>query len=147
MSERSDSPSRLTQIFSKSSKSRRSKKGGESGSASNSIISTDSDGRSGVRGSVETAIEKLKDSPGSDNDNEGNGIKRLVPKAIANKRRRKKQEKEDELRASEEAIRGRSVAERGTLLNESQSSLQVTDGDVDGGSSLMTYDSVSDPDS
>ncbi|KAH8651886.1 hypothetical protein BGZ60DRAFT_358857, partial [Tricladium varicosporioides] len=139
--------SRLTQIFSKSSKSRRSKKGGESGSASNSIISTDSDGRSGVRGSVETAIEKLKDSPGSDNDNEGNGIKRLVPKAIANKRRRKKQEKEDELRASEEAIRGRSVAERGTLLNESQSSLQVTDGDVDGGSSLMTYDSVSDPDS
>lgn len=94
---------------------------------------------------METAIGKLKGSPGS--DNEANGIKKLVSKGIANKRRRKKQEKEDELRASEEAIRGRSVAERGTLLNESQSSLQVADGDVDGGSSLISYDSVSDTDS
>ena len=68
-----------------------------------------------------------------------NGIKKLVPKALGSKRRRKKQEKEEEERASEEAARGRSVAERGTLENDA-GSFEDRNRSRDG-SSLITYDS------
>jgi hypothetical protein len=53
-------------------------------------------------------------------------------------RRRKKEEKEAEIRASEEAARGRSVAERGTLGNDNGRNHTMVDGD---GSSLITYES------
>ncbi|KAF4630651.1 hypothetical protein G7Y89_g7490 [Cudoniella acicularis] len=143
MSERSDSPSRLAQIFSKTRT--REKKGRSSGS--NSMVSSESDSH-GLRASLEDAIEKLKSRSGvsEDNNDEPSGIKKLVPKGITSKRRRKKQEKGDELRAREEVARGRSVAERGTLGNESRCSFVSGNGDSDGdGSSLITYDS--DPDS
>jgi hypothetical protein len=113
MAERSDSPSRngLSHIWSKTRN--RDKKNRDS--ASNSVKSTDSENHLSVRGSVESAIDKIK---GTDEDGDSNGIKKLVPKALGSKRRRKKQEKEEEERASEEAARGRSVAERGTLEND-----------------------------
>jgi len=110
-----------------------------SDSASNSIISTESDSKTGLRQSLESVVDKLKGN-GSDDEQEPKGIKKLAS-TLGSKRRRKKQEREDELRASEEAERGRSVADRGTLENESRSlsrSLATRSGD---GSSLITYDS------
>lgn len=94
-----------------------------------------SDDGNGLRASVEDAIDKIK--PSTEDDGESNGIKKLVPKGIGSKRRRKKQEQEEEQRASEEAARGRSVADRGTLQNDDGSN---TNGSADG-SSLITYDS------
>jgi hypothetical protein len=135
MTERSDSPTRngLAQIFSKTRS--RDKKGRDS--AGNSIKSTDDS--LGLRGSVEEAIEKMKGSTSTEDDGESNGIKKLVPKGIGSKRWQKKKEKEEgEQRASEEAARGRSVADRGTLRNDSSSPPVNGSGD---GSSLITYDS------
>jgi hypothetical protein len=135
MTERSDSPTRngLAQIFSKTRN--RDKKGRDS--AGNSIKSTDDS--LGLRGSVEDAIEKMKGSTSTEDDGESNGIKKLVPKGIGSKRRQKKKEKEEEeQRASEEAARGRSVADRGTLRNDGSSPPVNGSGD---GSSLITYDS------
>ncbi len=88
-------------------------------------------------------MEKLKSHGGSsiaDDDDEKNGIKKLLPKVIGAKRRRKKQEKENEEREMEEAARGRSIAERGTLENDAHS---AQSGDADG-SSLITVDSDTD---
>jgi hypothetical protein len=141
MTERSDSPTRngLAQIFSKTRN--RDKKGRDS--AGNSIKSTDDS--LGLRGSVEDAIEKMRGSTSTEDDGESNGIKKLVPKGIGSKRRQKKKEKEkekeeeeEEQRASEEAARGRSVADRGTLRNDGSSPPVNGSGD---GSSLITYDS------
>ncbi len=133
MTERSDSPTRngLAQIFSKSRN--RDKKGKDS--AGNSVKSSD-DGL-GIRASVEDTIEKIKSHTSTEEDGEANGIKKLVPKVIVSKRRRMRKEKEEEQRASEEAARGRNVAERGTLYNDGGSSIKGS-GD---GSSLITYDS------
>jgi len=80
-------------------------------SRSNSIKSTDGEGIA-LRASLEDAIDKLKG--GANEDGEPTGLKKLAM-GIGSRRRRKKQEAEDELRAGEEAARGRSVAERGTL--------------------------------
>jgi hypothetical protein len=135
MTERSDSPTRngLAQIFSKARN--RDKRGKDS--AGNSIKSTD-DG-SGLRGSVEDTVEKMKGSTGTstEDDGESNGIKKLVPMAIGSKRRKKKEREEEEQRASAEVARGRSVANRGTLRNDAGSPVNES-GD---GSSLITYDS------
>jgi hypothetical protein len=133
MTERSDSPTRngLAQIFSKSRN--RDKKGRDS--AGNSVKSSD-DGL-GIRGSVEDAIEKIKSHTTTEEDGESNGIKKLVPKGIGSKRwRMKKEKEEEEQRASEDAARGRSVAERGTLHDGGS----PINGSGDG-SSLITYDS------
>jgi hypothetical protein len=129
--ERSESPPKngFSQIFSKNR--RRDKQGRDS--AANSLKSSGSDSL-GLRESLEDAIDKTKGNTGSDDDN---GIKKLVPKAIGAKRRKKKQEREEEERAIEEAARGRSVAERGTLTNDAKS---YTNGSGDG-SSLITYES------
>ncbi|PMD46663.1 hypothetical protein L207DRAFT_507559 [Hyaloscypha variabilis F] len=138
MTERPDSPTRngLAQIFSKTRN--RDKKGRDS--AGNSIKS--SDDSVGLRGAAEDAIEKMKGSTSTststEDDADSNGIKKLVPKAIGSKRRqRKKEEEEEEQRESEEAARGRSVADRGTLRNDGGSPVNGS-GD---GSSLITYDS------
>jgi hypothetical protein len=135
MTERSDSPTRngLAQIFSKARN--RDKRGKDS--AGNSIKSTDDS--SGLRGSVEDAIEKRKGSTSTSTEDDGgsNGIKKLVPMAIGSKRRKKKEKEEEEQRASAEVARGRSVADRGTLRNDASSPVNES-GD---GSSLITYDS------
>jgi hypothetical protein len=135
MTERSDSPTRngFAQIFSKARN--RDKRGKDS--AGNSIKSSD-DG-SGIRGSGEDAIDKLKGSTSTstEDDGESNGIKKLVPMAIGSKRRKKKEEEDAEKRASAEVARGRSVADRGTLRNDAGSPVNES-GD---GSSLITYDS------
>ena len=85
---------------------------------------------------MESVIEKTK---GIDEDGESNGLKKLVPKGLGSTRRRKKQEREDEQRASEEAARGRSIAERGTLENDAGSFIERNRSRD--GSSLITYDS------
>ncbi|KAG0650563.1 hypothetical protein D0Z07_3195 [Hyphodiscus hymeniophilus] len=133
MAERSESPSRngLSHIW---SKTRKDKKKQDSGS--NSLKSTDSENRLSVRESLESAIDKIK---GDDEDGDSNGLKKLMPKGLGSKRRRKKQEKEEEQLASEEAARGRSVAERGTLENDAKS-LDERNRSRDG-SSLTTLDS------
>ena len=134
MADRSESPSRngLSHIWSKTRN--RDKKNRDS--ASNSVKSTDSENRLSVRESLESAIDKIK---GDDEDGDSNGFKKLVPKGLGSKRRRKKQEQEEEQRATEEAARGRSIAERGTLENDA-GSFEERNRSRDG-SSLITYDS------
>jgi hypothetical protein len=84
-------------------------------------------------------IDKLKNQDGSDDDDgEGGRLSRLIPKGIGSMRRRKKDDKEAEQRATEEAARGRSIAERGTLENDNGDYPTPAEGD---GSSLITYES------
>ncbi|CAG8971525.1 hypothetical protein HYALB_00005421 [Hymenoscyphus albidus] len=154
MSERSPSPpSRVTKLFKARTRERRS--------AANSLKSETSDNSHqshGVRGSVEGAIERLKGSTGSDEDDDSHdpdqsagGIKKLIPKGLVSKRRRRKQ---SEASATEEAEaeRGRSIANRGRLANDSDKSLTLSQDDVDelgnynlSKNSLITIDS--DPES
>jgi hypothetical protein len=104
-----------------------------------SLVSNDSDAFHGVRGKLEGAIDKFKNQDGSDdNEDESGSLSKLIPKGIGTMRRRKKEEKEAEIRASEEAARGRSVAERGTLENDNGGNHTIIDGDR---SSLITYES------
>jgi hypothetical protein len=106
---------------------------------SKSIVSNGSDGSHVIRGKLEVAIDKFKNQDGSDDEDDESGrLSRLIPKGIGPMRRRKKEEKEAEIRASEEAARGRSVAERGTLENDTGGNHISADGD---GSSLITYES------
>ncbi|TVY32488.1 putative membrane protein, partial [Lachnellula subtilissima] len=137
----SESPSRsrstgLTNVLSRTRQ--RHQKNGDS--ASSSMKSAESDGKRGFRESLDSVVERLKALNGSDDEQESKAIKKVMP-TIGSKRRRRKQEREDELRASEEAERGRSVAERGTLANEVErrnGSVTTRSGD---GSSLLTNDS------
>ena len=130
----------LTRIL---SKTRRRQK--DRDSSSNSIISTgtESDGHRGVRVAIEGAIEKLKNSPAPDEHGDANGFKKLVHRGIGSHRRRSRVEREEEERVKEEAARGRTVAERGTLENES-SGLVFNKSWSGDGSSLLTYDSEPD---
>jgi hypothetical protein len=132
----------LSRILSKNR--RRQKK--DRDSSSNSIISTgtESDGHRGVRVAIEGAIEKLKNSPAPDEHGDANGFKKLVHKGmVSHRRRRSKVEREEEERLKEEAARGRTVADRGTLENES-SGLVLNKSWSGDGSSLLTYDSEPD---
>jgi len=142
----------LTQLFSKN----RSKKNRDSASNSTKSTGTESDSL-GMRGSLESVIQKLKSHPDQDdgevaapNDNASpNSLKKLVPKGIGSKRRQRKQEQEEEQRLIEEAARGRSIADRGTLENETPSPISRNDSghsghSGDGGSSLITSDSETD---
>jgi hypothetical protein len=105
---------------------------------SNSTVSNGSDGSHGLRGKLEGVMDKLKSQDGSDEDDgESSGISKLIPKGISSKRRRRKEERDAE-QLAEEAARGRSVAERGTLDNNDGSNSPTVDGD---GSSLITYES------
>lgn len=116
------------------SKSRR----GKNRDSSSSLKSKSSNGDgAGMRASIEDAIDKIKGDKDGDDDNENHGIKKLVPKSIGSKRRQKKQEREEEQRMSEEAARGRSVADRGTLENDVPSLVHQSSSR----SSLITYDS------
>ena len=86
---------------------------------------------------MESAIDKVKGNSGAEEDGDSHGIKKLVSKGIGSRRRKKKQDRDDAQKESEEAARGRSVAERGTLENDSGSFVHES-GDR---SSLITYDS------
>ncbi|KAG9240895.1 hypothetical protein BJ878DRAFT_429296 [Calycina marina] len=119
MAEVSQSPTRngLTTIFSKGRREKKQQSAANSlRSASTAGTGTDSD-HGGIRGSVDSVIGKL--SHHDDETNDMTGLKKLIPK-IGTKRKQRKQEQEEEQRALEEAERGRSVAERGTLENESR---------------------------
>ncbi|RDW77225.1 hypothetical protein BP6252_05278 [Coleophoma cylindrospora] len=133
----------LSHILSKTS--RRSKKDRESPSPSAaSLESTDSDGQNGNRRAVRRSLDKLMSPVETFEDMDSNsGLGKLLAKGIGNKRRKKKQQQEEDQRASEEAARGRSVADRGTLENELQRESHES-GDADD-NSILTYDS--DPES
>lgn len=136
MSEDSQSPSRVSKLFKTKTRERKS--------AANSLKSEASDNSHGLRGSVEGAIDKLRGgSIGSDDEEQSGGIKKLVPKGLVSKRRRRKQE--EELRATEEAeaeaARGRSIADRGRLANDSSKSLTQHHQSNGSRSSLITVDS------
>ena len=132
----SHSPARgngLTQVLSKA------RRGRKKATDNTSLASNGSEGSHGFRGKLGGVIDKLKNQDGSDDDNDNSGgISKLIPKGIGSKRRRKKEEKDAEQLASEEAARGRSVAERGTLDNGDGRNPVQADGD---GSSLITYES------
>lgn len=148
MDEATDSKNGLSRIL---SRRRRHKK--DRGSSSNSIVSTgtESDGHRGVREAIEGAIEKLKTTPTNEHA-DGKGLKKLMHKGMGSHRRRTKHEREEEERARiAAAARGRSIAERGTLENESSASVNESEGlgvnsrNWSGdGSSLLTYDSEPD---
>ncbi len=120
------------------SKTRRDKKGKDS--AGNSVKSSNSESR-GFHSSLEDGIDKLKGHEAADEDDDPSGIKKLVPKALGSKRRKKKLEKEEEQRASEEAARGRAVADRGTLENDVDTTPYGDNSTGGDGSSLITNDS------
>jgi hypothetical protein len=132
----SHSPARSSGLLSKARRSRRKD------ADRNSTISNGSDGAHGLRGKLEGVIDKLKHQDGSDDeDGEGGGLKKLIPKGlpIGSKRRRRKEEEADAERLAEEAARGRSVAERGTLGNYADEG--ISPGASGDGSSLITYES------
>lgn len=133
----SHSPARgngLSGVLSKARRGRNKKTADTS-----SLVSNGSDGSHGIREKREGAIDKLRSQDGSEDDDDESGrLSKLIPKGIGSMRRRKKEEKESEIRASEEAARGRSVAERGTLENDNRGYPTTADGD---GSSLITYES------
>jgi hypothetical protein len=133
----SHSPARgngLTQVLSKARRGRN-----KNNADTISVVSNGSDGSHGRRGKLEGAMDRQKNGEGSDDDDgDQGGLKKLLPKAIVSKKRRKKEEKDSEIRATEEVGRGRSVAERCTLENDSAGNSMTADGD---GSSLITYES------
>ena len=92
----------------------------------------------GLRASLESTIDKLKGHNNGSDDEGKTGIKKLVPKGLHSKR--KKRQQEEEMRASEElaaeAARGRSVGERGTFRNDS---FTPSNGSADA-SSLLTFE-------
>ncbi|KAI9050663.1 hypothetical protein LZ554_005819 [Drepanopeziza brunnea f. sp. 'monogermtubi'] len=151
--ERSESPPRtgLTQIFSKArrDKNQRGKgkgKGKGKVSASNSINSGNEDLDNLKKG--HDVIERDTDAD-ADTDPEAadpsSKIKKLVPRVLGSKRRKKKLEIE-ELRIRQEMARGRIVTDREKLEHDAGDG----DGDGDGTaaalespSSLLTYDSES----
>ncbi len=133
----SHSPARgngLSGVLSKARRARNRKTADTSSLASNG-----SDGSYANRGKLDGSVDKLKIQDGSDDDDDESGrLSKLIPKGIGSMRRRKKEEREAEIRASEEAARGRSVADRGTLENENGGYPTTADGDR---SSLITYES------
>ncbi|KAI9731122.1 MAG: hypothetical protein M1818_007980 [Claussenomyces sp. TS43310] len=132
MSSTGESSSGLSHVLSKNSRRSTNRKAQDRFS----IASTESEDRHGIRASIEGAVDKLKHRDGADKVEDSSGLSKLMPNAIKSKRRRKKQEKEDEARASEEAARGRAVAERGRLDNDDANSVKADDA-----SSLITYES------
>lgn len=94
----------------------------------------------GIRASLEGAIDKLKGNSDSETESHGsNGLKRFVPKKFEFESKKKRlQREEDERRLEEEVARGRDVAERGTLGNDTRNPINRN---ISGGSSLLTYDS------
>lgn len=125
----------MAQLF---SKTRRDKK--DKDSAGNSIKSNNSESR-GARSSLEDTIGRLKGHEVTEEDGDPSKIKKLA-KGLGSKRRRKKREEEQQ--ASEEIARGRTIADRGTLIDDEDISPYADNGAGGDGSSLLTYDSETD---
>ena len=142
MEEASASKNGLSRILSRRQRHRKDRD-----SSPNSIVSTgtESDGHRGVRDAIEGAIEKLKSSP-TDERGDAIGLKKLVHKGIESHRLRSKLEREEE-RVERAAARGRSIAERGTLENESSSLNESGELAVHGSWSGDGSSLASDPDS
>ncbi|QSZ32333.1 hypothetical protein DSL72_001907 [Monilinia vaccinii-corymbosi] len=121
----------ITAVFSKSR---------NRNSTSFSMRSGASEGSHGFRASLEGAMDKLKrDSDSDEADGHGsNSLKRFVPKGFESKKKRLQREEEE--RRLEEVARGRDVAERGTLENETRKPIDRNMSDRST-SSLLTYDS------
>lgn len=119
MSDHSDKGNVLTHVF---SKNRRDKKGVSpadsvrSTSTATTTTTVTSEGNSLRRGSAESLKNKIK---GQDLNGVASGLKKLVPSSLGSKRRQKREDEEAQRLADEEATRGRRVAERGVLNNES----------------------------
>jgi hypothetical protein len=140
MSAASESPSKGNALTNVLSKARRGRS--KNTADTNSTASNGSDGNINPQGKQEGIIDNPKQKEGVDEDDSGQSSKlsKLLPKGLNSKRRRKKLELEEEQRISEEAARGRAIAERGTLDNDEEASISTGDGDGDG-SSLITYES------
>ena len=132
-----DSPTRLTQIFSKGRVKTKRESAGDS--IKSTSTGTESDGHHGVLDTLKSKMHVGHSKEEQDGDNEHTSRKKLVPTIIGSKRRRRKQEEEEEQQMKEEAARGRSIAERGTLENESRNPLPRNDSG-NSGSSLITYE-------
>lgn len=134
------SPSRgggLKQVLSKARRNRGSKS-----SHSPSIASEGSDSH-GLRATIEKKIDKLKPHDGDDGAEADNlGLTKLLSKGIGAKRRKQQQQRDAEERDGEDAARGRSIADRGTLNNDDdRSPSNRSPGGAEDGSSLITYES------
>lgn len=103
-----------------------------------------------MRASIEEALGLLRsrgssnhsldfDEEDHDHDNDSRGLEKLLPRRIRSRRQRRREQRESEEIQREEAARGRSVAERGTLLDD-PNYLVKTHSSVDD-SSLLTYES------
>ncbi|KAI9758084.1 MAG: hypothetical protein M4579_003215 [Chaenotheca gracillima] len=128
----------------------RRKKDKTATSSSNSIISNDESSgsqRGGLRSSFDSAVDKVKSRLGDEEDVKG--IQGLIGRQRNKKKEKRKNQKEDHLRASEEAERGRSVAERGTLENDTEgrarSHSRLTQHLGKSESSMITVESDEDP--
>jgi hypothetical protein len=130
------SPSRgsgLKQVLTKARRKR-----GKKTDDTPSIASEGSDSH-GLPALISRELDKLKSDGGDDEAGGISGLSKILPVAIKSKRRAKILQKEAEERESEEAARGRSVAERGTLVNDDGGdSTSMREGDR---SSLITYES------
>lgn len=133
MSETSESPSHkgISKIFTRSRNRDSTKRNSQHGS----IRSFGSDNALGLRRS----IDALNDGTCHNDDVEAHGVKKLVDKTIG-RRKRKKQEAAEEQLASEEAERGRSIVERGTLKDDAVPALLFDGKDNASRSSLVTMD-------
>jgi hypothetical protein len=110
----------------------RQKKGSDAGS----VFSDQSEGR-GIRASIEGAIERFRThDSGGQGEKEDHGLKKLT-RVVSRRRRKKRMQQEEEI-AQEEAARGRDVADRGTL--EDNSPYAIRKELSSGGSSLLTYE-------
>lgn len=122
------------------SKSRSKKKRDSASNSIKSTTTTESDSVHGVLDSLKSKLHIDHSSDHIDGNSDPNGLKKLVPTTIGSKRRRRKQEAEEEERIREEAARGRDIADRGTLENDSRNPLPRSDSGHSG-SSLITYES------
>ncbi|ESZ94473.1 hypothetical protein SBOR_5121 [Sclerotinia borealis F-4128] len=126
----------ISAVFSKS-RDRRKHRNSTSHSA-RSGASEISHGFRASLASLEGAIDKLKGNSDSETESHGsNKLKRFVPKGFESKKKRLQRE-EEERRLAEEVARGKMIAERGTLENDTRISINRN---LSGESSLLTYDS------
>ncbi|KAI9825077.1 MAG: hypothetical protein M1832_001397 [Thelocarpon impressellum] len=83
--------------------------------------SSESQSHGGLRSSLDSGTSKNKGRSEEASSNDSSKLKGLLLKAKPKSRRKQREEREAEDRAAEEARRGRSVGERGTLENEPRS--------------------------
>lgn len=112
-----------------------------------SFLSDSSASNHGFRHSVETVFEKIK-GDGQYDDNQDHGIKKLVPKRIKSKHRKKKFEREEEEREWQATVRDRSIGHRRiSLVDGSDNTLMSSNMKADDdAASTLTYESETETD-